>query len=110
MDPTSRHSALARRRPLRRLLALCVLAIAAPAQADVFINELHYDECGVGDSLARVYDGRAFDEAAWLAELQAEESMPLEQLFGYVSILPIVAGIVMLLLAKKFTAMQHGIK
>jgi 3-oxoacyl-[acyl-carrier-protein] synthase II len=44
-------------------------------------NELHYDECGVGDSLARVYDGRAFDEAAWLAELEAEESMPLEQLF-----------------------------
>ncbi|HUF46376.1 MAG TPA: peptide MFS transporter [Vicinamibacterales bacterium] len=38
------------------------------------------------------------------------ETLPLGQLFGYVSIMPIVAGVVLLLLSKKFTAMQHGIR
>jgi hypothetical protein len=36
--------------------------------------------------------------------------MPLYELFGAVSVLPIVAGIVMLLLSKKFAAMMHGVK
>ena len=38
------------------------------------------------------------------------EQMPLAQLFGAVSILPIAAGIVMLLLSKKFAALMHGVK
>ncbi|MSO96871.1 MAG: MFS transporter [Rhodospirillaceae bacterium] len=38
------------------------------------------------------------------------ESMPLTQLFGVVSILPVAAGIVMLLLAKRMTAMMGGVK
>jgi POT family proton-dependent oligopeptide transporter len=38
------------------------------------------------------------------------EEMPLYELFGAVSVLPIVAGIVMLLLSKKFAAMMHGVK
>ena len=38
------------------------------------------------------------------------ESMPLAQLFGVVSILPVVAGIVMLLLAKRMTAMMGGVR
>jgi POT family proton-dependent oligopeptide transporter len=36
------------------------------------------------------------------------EAMPLEQLFGYVAILPIAAGLAMLLFSKKFTALMHG--
>jgi 3-oxoacyl-[acyl-carrier-protein] synthase II len=43
-------------------------------------NELHYDELGVGGSLSRVYDGERFDEGAWLPELLALESVPMEQL------------------------------
>jgi POT family proton-dependent oligopeptide transporter len=38
------------------------------------------------------------------------EQMPLAQLFGAVSVLPIAAGIVMLLLSKKFAVMMHGVK
>jgi POT family proton-dependent oligopeptide transporter len=38
------------------------------------------------------------------------EEMPLEQLFGAVSVLPIVSGIALFLLARKFTAMMHGVK
>ena len=38
------------------------------------------------------------------------EEMPLAELFGAVSIMPIAAGILMLLLARKFTRMMHGIK
>jgi proton-dependent oligopeptide transporter, POT family len=38
------------------------------------------------------------------------EQMPLAELFGAVSVLPIAAGIVMLLLSKKFAAMMHGVK
>jgi POT family proton-dependent oligopeptide transporter len=38
------------------------------------------------------------------------EQMPLGELFGAVSVLPIAAGIVMLLLSKKFAAMMHGVK
>jgi proton-dependent oligopeptide transporter, POT family len=38
------------------------------------------------------------------------EQMPLSALFGAVSVLPIAAGIVMLLLSKKFAAMMHGVK
>ena len=36
------------------------------------------------------------------------EDMPLQQLFGVVSILPVAAGIVMLLLAKRMTTMMGG--
>jgi proton-dependent oligopeptide transporter, POT family len=36
------------------------------------------------------------------------EDMPLQELFGVVSILPVAAGIVMLLLAKRMTAMMGG--
>ena len=38
------------------------------------------------------------------------EEMPLAELFGAVSVLPIAAGIVVLLLSKKFAAMMHGVK
>ena len=38
------------------------------------------------------------------------EEMPLYELFGAVSVLPIAAGIVMLLLSRKFTKMMHGVK
>jgi proton-dependent oligopeptide transporter, POT family len=38
------------------------------------------------------------------------EQMPLAGLFGAVSVLPIAAGIVMLLLSRKFAAMMHGVK
>jgi POT family proton-dependent oligopeptide transporter len=38
------------------------------------------------------------------------EEMPLYQLFGAVSILPIAAGILMLLLSRRFTKMMHGVK
>ena len=38
------------------------------------------------------------------------EEMPLAELFGAVSVLPIVAGIVMLLLSRRFTTMMHGVK
>ena len=36
------------------------------------------------------------------------ESMPLERLFGFVSVLPIVAGLLMLLFAKPLTRMMSG--
>ncbi len=38
------------------------------------------------------------------------EEMPLQQLLGAVSILPIAAGILMLLLGKRFNAMMGGVK
>jgi POT family proton-dependent oligopeptide transporter len=38
------------------------------------------------------------------------EEMPLTELFGAVSILPIAAGILLLLLSRKFAAMMHGVK
>jgi POT family proton-dependent oligopeptide transporter len=38
------------------------------------------------------------------------EEMPLNQLFGAVSILPIAAGITLLLLSRRFSAMMHGVK
>jgi POT family proton-dependent oligopeptide transporter len=38
------------------------------------------------------------------------EEMPLTELFGAVSILPIAAGIALLLLSGKFTRMMHGVK
>ena len=38
------------------------------------------------------------------------EEMPLAELFGAVSVLPIVAGIVLLLLSRRFTTMMHGVK
>ena len=38
------------------------------------------------------------------------EEMPLSDLFGAVSILPIAAGILLLILSRKFAAMMHGIK
>jgi POT family proton-dependent oligopeptide transporter len=38
------------------------------------------------------------------------EAMPLTELFGVVAILPVAAGVVMLLLAKKMTAMMGGVK
>jgi proton-dependent oligopeptide transporter, POT family len=38
------------------------------------------------------------------------EEMPLAELFGAVSVLPIVAGIVMLVLSRRFTRMMHGVK
>jgi POT family proton-dependent oligopeptide transporter len=38
------------------------------------------------------------------------EEMPLTQLFASVSVLPIVAGIVLLLLARRFTTMMHGVR
>jgi hypothetical protein len=36
--------------------------------------------------------------------------MPLTELFGAVSILPIAAGILLLFLSRKFAAMMHGVK
>ncbi len=36
------------------------------------------------------------------------EEMPLTELFGAVSVLPIAGGILLLLFARKFTAMMHG--
>jgi POT family proton-dependent oligopeptide transporter len=36
------------------------------------------------------------------------EEMPLTQLFGAVSILPIAAGVLLLLMARRFTQMMHG--
>jgi hypothetical protein len=36
--------------------------------------------------------------------------MPLTQLFGVVSILPLAAGVVMFLLAKRMTAMMGGVR
>jgi POT family proton-dependent oligopeptide transporter len=38
------------------------------------------------------------------------ESLPLAQLFGVVSILPVAAGIAVLLLAKRMTAMMRGVR
>jgi proton-dependent oligopeptide transporter, POT family len=38
------------------------------------------------------------------------EEMPLTELFGAVSVLPIAAGIALLLLSRKFTRMMHGVK
>jgi POT family proton-dependent oligopeptide transporter len=38
------------------------------------------------------------------------EEMPLTQLFGAVSILPIAAGILLLFMSRKFAAMMHGVK
>jgi proton-dependent oligopeptide transporter, POT family len=38
------------------------------------------------------------------------EEMPLTQLFGVVSILPLAAGVVMFLLAKRMTAMMGGVR
>jgi POT family proton-dependent oligopeptide transporter len=38
------------------------------------------------------------------------EQMPLTQLFAAVSVVPIVAGVTLLLLSRKFTAMMHGVK
>jgi POT family proton-dependent oligopeptide transporter len=38
------------------------------------------------------------------------EEMPLHQLLGTVSILPIAAGIIMLLLSKRFNTMMGGVK
>jgi POT family proton-dependent oligopeptide transporter len=38
------------------------------------------------------------------------EEMPLAELFGAVSILPIAGGIVMLLLSRRFARMMHGVK
>jgi proton-dependent oligopeptide transporter, POT family len=38
------------------------------------------------------------------------EEMPLAELFGAVSVLPIVAGIAMLLLSRQFARMMHGVK
>jgi POT family proton-dependent oligopeptide transporter len=38
------------------------------------------------------------------------EEMPLAQLFGAVSVLPIAAGVLMLLLAPKFARLMHGVK
>jgi proton-dependent oligopeptide transporter, POT family len=38
------------------------------------------------------------------------EEMPLQQLLGAVSILPIAAGVVMLLLSKRFNALMGGVK
>jgi len=38
------------------------------------------------------------------------ETLPLTQLFGVVAILPVAAGLVMLVLAKKMTAMMGGVK
>jgi POT family proton-dependent oligopeptide transporter len=38
------------------------------------------------------------------------EEMPLAELFGVVSILPILFGIILLLLSRKFAAMMHGVK
>jgi POT family proton-dependent oligopeptide transporter len=38
------------------------------------------------------------------------EEMPLTQLFAAVSVVPIVAGVTLLLLSRKFTAMMHGVK
>jgi POT family proton-dependent oligopeptide transporter len=38
------------------------------------------------------------------------EEMPLTELFGAVSVLPIAAGITLLLLSRKFTRMMHGVK
>ena len=38
------------------------------------------------------------------------EEMPLNQLFGAVSILPIAAGVLLLLLSPRFTRMMHGAK
>jgi POT family proton-dependent oligopeptide transporter len=38
------------------------------------------------------------------------EEMPLTELFGAVSVLPIAAGILLLILSRKFAAMMHGVK
>jgi POT family proton-dependent oligopeptide transporter len=38
------------------------------------------------------------------------EEMPLSELFAAVSVLPIAAGILLLLLSRKFAAMMHGVK
>jgi len=38
------------------------------------------------------------------------EELPLVQLFGVVSLMPLIAGIVMLLLAKRMTALMGGVK
>jgi POT family proton-dependent oligopeptide transporter len=38
------------------------------------------------------------------------EEMPLNELFGAVSILPIAAGVLMLILAGRFTRMMHGVR
>jgi 3-oxoacyl-[acyl-carrier-protein] synthase II len=43
-------------------------------------NELHFDENVIGETLASVYDGKRFDEAAWIGELLAREALPMEQL------------------------------
>jgi proton-dependent oligopeptide transporter, POT family len=38
------------------------------------------------------------------------EEMPLAGLFGAVSVLPIAAGILLLVLSPKFAKMMHGVK
>lgn len=43
-------------------------------------NELHYDENIIGRTLANVFDGERFDEARWIAELLAHETVPMRQL------------------------------
>lgn len=43
-------------------------------------NELHYDENVIGGTLANVYDGEQFDEARWIGELLAHETIPMRQL------------------------------
>lgn len=43
-------------------------------------NELQYDEHVIGGTLANVFDGEKFDEAAWIGELLAHETLPMRQL------------------------------
>ena len=43
-------------------------------------NELQFDEHVIGGTLANVYNGERFDEAAWVGELLAHESPPMRQL------------------------------
>ena len=38
------------------------------------------------------------------------EEMPLVELFGAVSVLPILAGVLLLVMARRFTHMMHGAK
>ena len=43
-------------------------------------NELQFDEHVIGGTLANVYNGEQFDEAAWVVELLAHETLPMRQL------------------------------
>lgn len=43
-------------------------------------NELHFDENIIGGTLANIYDGERFDEARWIAELLAHETVSMRQL------------------------------